>query len=70
MRRRSDADVEIVVQRLGDAGILHLDGETAAVGVLGGVHLAERGGGQGRVVPPGEALLGRRAQFGGRRPRE
>ena len=49
---------QIVAQRLGDAGVLHLDREAPAVGVLGGVHLAERRGGDGRVVPARERASG------------
>ena len=55
--------VQVSGHRLGDAGVLHLDRDSAAVAGDGPVHLADRGGGDGLGIPLGEHLLRRLAQF-------
>ena len=48
VRQQLQAEAEVAhvgVDRLGDAGVLDLDGNVAAVVQLGAVHLPDRGGG-------------------------
>ena len=56
--------VEVLLDRLADAGELHLDGDLAALLGLGAVDLPDAGGGHRQVVPAAEDLLGRRAELG------